>query len=271
MPIREYVIKSSWNSAYNSSSNSIDLVQLTKTINRGCRYLTFDVYGVKGRPEVGFSTNMSNKIVESTNTLSLGAIFSEIAASAFAPPCPNPNDPLFISLHIKSDDDALYSTIDPIIQKSFSSILAKSVTPNTKLSDICGKVIIVLDGATSPTSQSDMFSIMPSVSFITGNTEFPQTSQEDIINQQTNPPQKDSNGVDSSVSVMQCSVPAQPTSVRSPNPNYVPILRDYGVQIIPFRFYKEDSELLKYESFFSDNGGVAFVTMATAISYLHRK
>ena len=48
------------------------------------------------------------------------------------------------------------------------------------------------------------------------------------------------------------------------NPNFSEFLNDYGVQFISFKFYVVDTELKKYEQFFSKHK-TAFVPFSTAI------
>jgi hypothetical protein len=50
------------------------------------------------------------------------------------------------------------------------------------------------------------------------------------------------------------------------NPDYKNFVKDYGTQIVPYKFYNKDSQLTEYEKFFNDNK-TAFVPMAIAIDY----
>uniref|UniRef100_A0A6C0DLS4 Uncharacterized protein n=1 Tax=viral metagenome TaxID=1070528 RepID=A0A6C0DLS4_9ZZZZ len=50
------------------------------------------------------------------------------------------------------------------------------------------------------------------------------------------------------------------------NPDYKNFVKDYGTQIVPYKFYNKDSQLREYEKFFNDNK-TAFVPMAIAIDY----
>lgn len=62
-----------------------------------------------------------------------------------------------------------------------------------------------------------------------------------------------------------CSIPNFSDSKTHPNPDVYSFIKDYGIQVVPFRFYKDDMELIEYEKFFSDNGHTAFISLATAI------
>jgi hypothetical protein len=50
------------------------------------------------------------------------------------------------------------------------------------------------------------------------------------------------------------------------NPDYKNFVKDYGTQIVPYKFYNKDSQLSEYEKFFNDNKS-ACVPMAMAIDY----
>ena len=50
------------------------------------------------------------------------------------------------------------------------------------------------------------------------------------------------------------------------NPDYKNFVKDYGTQIVPYKFYNKDSQLSEYEKFFNDNKS-ACVPMAIAIDY----
>jgi hypothetical protein len=50
------------------------------------------------------------------------------------------------------------------------------------------------------------------------------------------------------------------------NPDYKNFVKDYGTQIVPYKFYNKDLQLSEYEKFFNDNKS-ACVPMAMAIDY----
>ena len=50
------------------------------------------------------------------------------------------------------------------------------------------------------------------------------------------------------------------------NPDYKQFVKDYGTQIVPYKFYNKDTQLTEYEKFFNDNKS-ACVPMALAVNY----
>ena len=53
------------------------------------------------------------------------------------------------------------------------------------------------------------------------------------------------------------------------NPDYKQFVTDYGCQIVPFKFYNKDAQLIEYEKFFNDNKS-ACVPMALAMDYFRK-
>ena len=54
------------------------------------------------------------------------------------------------------------------------------------------------------------------------------------------------------------------------NPDYADCVLKYSCQIVPYRFYHNDTALEKYEKFFNANGA-AFVPLSVAISHFMNK
>ena len=63
-------------------------------------------------------------------------------------------------------------------------------------------------------------------------------------------------------SIVEC-FPDISTSNQISNTDIKSFIINYGIQIVPFMFYKDDQNLTKYETLFSQNGNCAFVSMAT--------
>ena len=53
------------------------------------------------------------------------------------------------------------------------------------------------------------------------------------------------------------------------NPDYKQFVKDYGCQIVPYKFYNKGAELTEYEKFFNDNKS-ACVPMALAVNYFRQ-
>jgi len=300
LPLKELCIKASYNSA--CSGNYISLDMLKYVLKRGVRYLDFEVFYVESdnvkkilKPVVATSTDPDFITITSENHILLDDVLSSAVANAFSSPCPNQNDPLFINLRIKSNNrdvykavamsidntikDKIYSNPDNVI---FTNVAAgDTVNPanplssyNTPLSNIIGRVIISIDKT-----------IFPNYINYTECTGQPCYDLKNYINWQCGSwdmnliiysfitPQKliQINNDNRTTNVKTITVVNPDTTFlmnkTSKNPKYSDFILKYGgCQIVPYRFYSNDSELEEYEKFFNIHNS-AFVPLSSAISY----
>jgi len=133
--LREFVIKSSYNSAYfNDTETGVDVDAISAVLKRGCRLLDFKV---TSDLKVG--------------SIQLSTIFSKVSSQAFTTFSQSPYSPLF--LHLRSDSgitDTDTNTLNTLLKENFPTTLYKhtsdeaiKVTGSTNLSDIMGKVIVI--------------------------------------------------------------------------------------------------------------------------------
>jgi len=162
--LKHYIIKSSFNTAFNGSS--MDLEMIKYVISRGCRFLDFEVFWSVPTES---TTENPNAVVSmsddpfspSNNSLYLNDVFKTIMLDAFNSSCPNPDDPLFIQIrpkvsNKKNEQMELFNKIASSILFYFGNInnsnvlFNGSVNKNTNINDIMGKVIIVFDNSSYP-------------------------------------------------------------------------------------------------------------------------
>ena len=97
----------------------------------------------------------------SNNTLPMNDVFKTIMLEAFNSACPNPDDPLFIQIRPKVADKKneqmeLFNKIASSLLFYFGNVSNSNVlfngtvTKNTSISDLMGKVIIVFDNTNYP-------------------------------------------------------------------------------------------------------------------------
>jgi hypothetical protein len=271
LPLREYHIKASMDSAYDGSAISIDA--LTYTIAHGCRFLDFQIFSVENVPVVAYSSNKNNGTYESSNSLPLNDVLKTVSTSAFSTVAPNPNDPLFLFLRFQTTNESIFPLVKKILEMNLNGTFYNSpVNKGTILSKIIKKVVILVDNdyylnlQKTPNSLSAFQKeIAPYINAYCGTTEFPMIKYDSLLNQGSTSPQIHKDGVTTSVTKLQISIP---DGVNPNNPSLVHFIKDHGVQIVPYRFYLKDSELSNYEEFFKENKS-AFVSMATAL--LHMK
>ena len=162
LPINQYFVKASWNTAYNSSKNIMDLSMVTNVLYRGCRFIDFEVYSSTDTtgsntstskamttiiPVIGFSIQQNNKYQMECNdpTVTLIDALTYVKEYAFLQGTstgpPNTKDPLFIQLRVKSGNPLLYEALPTVIKSALGSslnIIPLNTFNSTKLSDMVG-------------------------------------------------------------------------------------------------------------------------------------
>jgi len=135
LPISQYTIKSSYNSACSGNSGNITNEMLMYVLSRGCRFVDFEIANISGTPYV-VSPNYNStvtmdktKIVPLDNILQTAVTYGLTNSPGSAP---NYLDPLFIHLRIHPDPsyNDLYQNIAYSIDHNIGSNLYKT---NAKL------------------------------------------------------------------------------------------------------------------------------------------
>jgi len=120
--IRDYYILSSYNSCNESSeiqNNNISLNALRYVISQGARFLDFEIYSLENNPIVSTSSNPDNyHMFQSSNYVNFSDAFEVVINNCFnISTCPNPNDPLFVHLRIKSKNEKMFEQLATIFEK----------------------------------------------------------------------------------------------------------------------------------------------------------
>ena len=167
LSLKEYFIKSSYNSAY--SGTSVSTNNVIDILKRGCRFLDFEVFYIDGKAQVAYSTDPSRINIDSDNCILLSDVFDTLITNGFAN-APNSGDPLFIQLRIKSKPD-IDAGIFPLIIASIQSKIGNrlytgQVSGETLIKDLMGKIILVIDQKTCPefSNYNDLVSMTNMVS-----------------------------------------------------------------------------------------------------------
>lgn len=276
LPLREYFMKASYNTALTGSYINTDMVKYV--LSRGCRFLDFEVYSIDNIPYVSYSTDPAFS-TQTENTVLLSDVLTTISQSGFMAPSPNPTDPLFIQFRIKTTISELYSQIAMSLSKNLGSRLYKGeVNGSTILSDLLGKIIIIVDKSTSPdyykysncNSANKTYDLKKYVNMESGGNNLRIFKYSQLMNQQTTPIYINDDGITTTSSTMKLVVPDIAYNIAgiSRNPSPIQLITDYGVQIVAYRFYQVDSNLQAYEKIFSDNKS-AFIPMAQLLNYIN--
>lgn len=278
LPLREYCIKGSYNSAY--TGHYINLEMIEYVLSRGCRFLDFEVFYInendKYIPKVGFSTDNTFTMLNSENSLLLDNVLSSATASAFSSKTSNNKDPLFIHLRIKSNNGDVYNSVAKSIDYSIKPLLYKGdVTNDTLLSEIMGKVVIIIDKSINRDySQYTVcktrlcYNLTDYTNMESGSETLNIVKYTDALQQRTTPIQILDSSISTDVKKMKLAFPDIIPNTTE-NPKIMDYVLKYGCQVVPNRFYYVDKQLEKYETFFDDNKS-AFVPLSTALPYYQK-
>jgi hypothetical protein len=296
LPLREYCIKASYNSAL--SGNYVNLDMITYVLNRGCRFLDFEIFyiaetksdkTIRYTPRVAYSTDNTFTTINSENSILLDNVLTTVINSAFSSPTPNLKDPLFINLRVKSNNKEVYKAVAASIDNTIRQKLyvdtnssqtpypAIPITHDTLLSDVMGKIIICFDktidryykdSTNCEPSDSTCYDLTDYINIETGSEDLNLLRYSEVMDQCTVPFNIKNNNLHTDVKTMKYVIPNIKND-NSKNPNISDFVLKHSAQIPAYRFYKKDKGLQEYEEFFNENHA-AFVPLAIAIPYFKK-
>lgn len=273
LTLNQYCIKGAYNTALTGTYMNTEMIKYV--LSRGCRFLDFEVFSFENSPYVAYSTDPTFSTIQSKNKITLREALTTVASNAFGAPSPNVNDPIFIHLRIKSNNSKLYDAITKNIKDTVDSYLyntnnkALLITGTTKLNDIMGKILIIVDRTyTTPAyinSTLANYANMESASDVLRRYDYSFLS----LQQYTSPNIKD-DGKNTDVSMMKLVMPNMTPNIVGmvQNSIYYPMVLNYGAQIVLYPFYIVDMYLGQYETAFA-NGKSAFVPLVKMIPILN--
>jgi len=277
--LKDYVIKSSYNSAVTGKSVNIDMVKYL--LSRGVRLLDFEVLLIDDKPMITYTNDTQLETIETVNTLLLDNVFSMISTSAFVQPTPNLNDPLFIHLRIKSkgDDTKLYKLISKAVDSNLNSRLyTGEVSKDTKMSDIQGKIVLIIDKtidrnynskSTCNPEERQCYNLSTFVNLESGSDKLFLHRYTELLNLNYDHIRvEDKCGLCTSTRKLRLVMP-DTINNNTKNPDINSFILNYGAQFVLYKFYSKDDELEQYEQMFNDNKG-GIIPLAYTIDYLKK-
>jgi len=274
LPLKEYAIMSSWNSATNESLN-VSLDALDKVLVRGYRFIDLEIYSIDNKPNVSFSTQKSYDSMESPPLL-FQDVCRRIILTGFT--TNNGQDPLFLHLRIKTVSPIIFEKLaDIIVHECNSRLYTGKVTKNTILSELKGKLVIIVDQNYYP--QSETYQCIGSckndfttiINMYSGTPELESMSFVRKLEQPSKPLQRIGNGLTNVDKLGMVIHDMGSLNVDSNGPEFYPLIKNYSIQIFPQKVYFRDENLNVYEDFFVNNGHRAFVPMSIAFSFLNKE
>jgi len=246
--LRNFCIKSSFNSAYTGGYMNLDMIK--NVLQRGCRFLDFQVFIKDNTAIVAYSQDdYIDAFTSNPPALSLGGVFSTINMNAFNENSPNPNDPLFIQIRILSNLPAAKSIVAQTIASAFSANLyadpatgyAIPIDLNVQMNQLQGKVVIVTD-QNAVTADGNLSKY---VNLITGTANVRTYTANQLTYQPINPP-------DPYVYNFKIVLPNLGYFFGISNSDATYLIKKYGAQVVAQAFYSQDLNLTNYEAIFNE-------------------
>lgn len=263
-PLREFMMKSSYNSAIINDSANKDAIEFV--LSRGCRVLDFEIYtrkmeNTKEMEYVSYSEDPEYRSIKTGLTLTLEKAFVTVAANAFSKPSPAPTDPLFIQLRIKNNTREAYSRISKMVNDVFGDkIYTNVVNGSTPIKNIMGKVVIVLDAISAPdydkyssclTTELKCVPLTQSVGLLSGTVDLPKYSYTEYIDLAQTPITVDFTTDRTDVRTFMMVSPPEIGGKNMTIPSNESLLH-LPIQMLLVPFYKQTKDLKLYEAKFNE-------------------
>ena len=253
--LKDYYIKTAYNccSGGNYRNDYVDLCILKNVLKQGVRCLDFEVFSINDKPVVATSTSDNYYVKETFNYIDFDDVMNIIQNYAFAgSTSPNPYDPIFIHLRVKSNNIKMYDNFAQVFKKYNSILLGQEYSyenrgrnlGNVPLLELMGKVVIIVDRSNNTFLESQSFYEFVNM---TSSSIFMREKRFSEIKEFSN----DDELVEFNKIGMTICMPNKGNNPS--NPNSV-IMRDSGCQFLGMRYQKNDDNLKENEEFFNQNG-----------------
>ena len=264
--LRDYYIASSYNSCCPGDflDDYVSLEALKNVIRRGARLLDFEIYSYKGKAVVAASPGDSYHYKGTYNSIPVGEVFNTVSSYAFSSGCPNPKDPLFLHLRIKTNKMGVYKSLTDALTSNFTNLLAQSSSEyaneshgenitNKPLLTFLGKVVIIVNNATKNFRGSEFEEL---INLVAGGNFVRDLRSHQVIYSADPDELREYNK-------KQMSVVMPDLSSLDRNQNAA-LQQKYGCQFTCMNYQKMDTNLEYYLKFFSNS---AFVLKPSNMRY----
>jgi hypothetical protein len=273
LPLKEYVIMSSWNSASNTEG-IVSLSTLGNNLKRGYRFIDLEIYLVDNQAQVSFSSVKPYDVMESEPILFLD-VCKLIVKDGFA--TNNGDDPLLLHLRIKSKSPLIFEELASILQIECNTRLYKSkVSGETILSDIKNRLVIVVDRNYVPDIDNYKCSgkcrkdFKKMINMYSGVPNFESMKFVQKLDQPTRPLQKTEDSRTNVEKMQMVTHGLGELNIEKNGPEFYTLVKNYKVQVFPHKVYYKDEYLSVYEDFFKKYHR-AFVPMTIAFDFLEEE
>lgn len=260
MQLSQYIIKASYNSA--CTGNYVNTNAIEYVISRGCRFVDFEVFDISNVPMVAFSKDPTFKSIDSKNKISLDNVLTTVVTTAFSSKSPNSKDPMFIHLRVKSNNNDIYKMVAKSVDASLKSKLYNNkINDKTKLSDIMGKIVLLMDKTirydynkytVCGNNDKNCYDLSKYINIESGSEYVRLNQYSTILDQQKNRPRILDDNENTDKKFINVVIPDFNIK-NTTNPSIGKFIKDYGCQIVAYKFYNKDAQLEEYEMLFNEN------------------
>lgn len=145
-PLNDVYIKTAYNccSLGGYANDYVGTCILTAILKQGVRCLDFEIFSIDNVPVVATSTSTSYHVKETYNSLPFNQVLALIEDQAMSGDiAPNPRDPLFIHLRIKSNNMVMFKALNKMLS-GVSRIYNGQVTYSSTLQSLMGKIVVIV-------------------------------------------------------------------------------------------------------------------------------
>jgi len=266
--LRDYYIKTAYNccSGGNYKNDYVDTCSLKALLKQGVRGLDFEIFSIDDQPVIATSTSDSYYVKETFNYVPFSAAMDIIRDYAFVgSAAPNPLDPIFIHLRIKSTNQAMYKNFAKIFENYGSILLGKDYSFEnngsnlgaTPIKELMGKAVIIVDRTNNSFLESQEFYEYVNM---TSNSVFMRAQHYYDI--------KYAPDINELIEFNKLGMTlAMPDKGSNPeNPSGI-VLRETGCQLLGMRYQKVDTNVQENDVFF-DESGYAIVLKPEKLRYI---
>jgi hypothetical protein len=253
--LKDYYIKTAYNCCSGGSykNDYVNTCNLKDVIGQGVRCLDFEIYSINDEPVVATSTDENYNIKETYNYITFADVMNVVVNYGFSnSTAPNPNDPIFFHLRIKSANDNMYQKFASLFKNYDKYFLGSkySYENNGKnlgdvpLMSLSNKIVVIVDKINNNYMDNKNFyeyvNLTSNSIFMRALTYSDVKNTADLVELQ-----------DYNKNHMTICLPDK--GANPPNPNGI-VMRDMGCQFLAFRYQLSDTYLQENTLFFDKTG-----------------
>ena len=266
--VKDYYIKTAYNCCSGGSyqNDFVSTCVLKNIFKQGVRCLDFEIYSDNNKPVVATSTENSNYIKETYNSVPFSDVLNTIVNYAFSTStAPNANDPIFLHLRIMSTNQTMFQNFANLLKKYDNYLLGPDYSfeshgnniGDLQILSLSKKIIIIVDKVNNSfMDNKDFYEYVN----LTSNSIFMRAlPYKDVLNTPDMVELQNYNK-------RNITICFPDNGSNPPNPSGI-VMREMGIQFMAFRYQQVDQNLQENIAFF-DKTGYAFALKPENLRYI---